>query len=163
MAECKENILQSILFEPVTFMNLVSAVNCSPETVNKYVRELENQNKIIHKKGKFKIFYNPLLELEKIDFYELMLNNSIRTTVSLLLNSKDLSQIEIEQKTLKSRPTVSRTLSVLVQNNVVHIHYHAPYKTYLIKNKPKIISWIKQTNSHLIDDMTNNMVKMFNS
>jgi len=159
--KCKENILQSILFEPITFMNLVTTVNCSPETVNKYVHELEDQKKIIHKKGKFKIFYNPKLELEKIDFYELMLNNSIRSTMSLLLTSKDLSQFEIEQKILKSRPTVSRTLSVLVQNNIVQIHYHAPYKTYLIKNKPKIISWIKQTNLHLLDNMTDNMVKMF--
>ena len=159
--KCKENILESILFEPVTFMNLVTTVECSPETVNKYVHELEDQKKIIHKKGKFKIFYNPLLEIEKIDFYELMLNNSIRSTVSVLLCSKELSQFDIEQKTLKSRPTVSRTLSVLVQNNVVQINYHAPYKTYLIKNKPKIISWIRQTNSHLIDDVTNNMVKMF--
>ena len=159
--KCKKTILESILFEPITFMNLVDTVNCSPETVNKYVHELEDQKKIIHKKGKFKIFYNPELELEKIDFYELMLNNSIKSTVSLLLTSKDLSQFEIEQKTLKSRPTVSRTLSVLVQNDIVQIHYHAPYKTYLIKNKPKIISWIRQTNSHLIDDMTDNMVKMF--
>ena len=161
--KCKEKILQTILFEPVTFMNLVTTVNCSPETVNKYVHELEDQKKIIHKKGKFKIFYNPELELEKIDFYELMLNNSIRSTVSLLLTSKNLSQFEIQQKILKSSPTVSRTLSILAQNNIVQINYHAPYKTYLIKNKPKIISWIKQTNSHLIDDMTNNMVKMFNS
>ena len=159
--KCKENILESILFEPVTFMNLVTTVECSPETVNKYVHELEEQKKIIHKKGKFKIFYNPLLEIEKIDFYELMLNNSIRSTVSTLLCSKELSQFEIEQKTLKSRPTVSRTLSVLVQNNIVQIHYHAPYKTYLIKNKPKIISWIRQTNSHLIDNVTDNIVKMF--
>ena len=159
--KCKEKILQSILFEPVTFMNLVDVVSCSPETVNKYVHELENQNKIIHKKGKFKIFYNPTLELEKIDFYELMLNNSIRTTVSLLLLSKDLSQVEIEQKTLKSRPTISRTLSVLVKNNIVQIQYHAPFKTYFIKNKPKILSWIKQTNSKLIDDATDNMVMLF--
>ena len=160
--KCKAKILQSILFEPVTFMNLVTIVNCSPETVNKYVHELEDKKKIIHKKGKFKIFYNPKLELEKINFYELMLNNSIRSTMFLLLISKDLSQFEIEQKTLKSRPTVSRTLSVLVQNNIVQIHYHAPYKTYLIKNKPKIISWIEQTNSSLIDTMTDNMVMMFN-
>ena len=159
---CKENILESILFEPITFMNLVTKVACSPETVNKYVHELEDQKKIIHKKGKFKIFYNPELELEKIDFYELMLNNSIRSTVYFLLTSKDLSQFEIEQKILKSRPTISRTLSVLVQNNIVQIHYHAPYKTYLIKNMPKIISWIRQTNSHLIDNMADNMVKMFN-
>jgi len=159
---CKENILESILFEPVTFMNLVTTVNCSPETVNKYVNELEDERKIFHKKGKFKIFYNPELELEKIDFYELMLNNSIRSTVYFLLTSKDLSQFEIEQKTLKSRPTVSRTLSILVQNNIVQINYHAPYKTYLIKNKPKIISWIKQTNSQLIDNVTDNLVKMSN-
>ena len=159
--KCKKNILQSILFEPITFMNLVTTVNCSPETVNKYVHELEDHKKITHKKGKFKIFYNPELELEKIDFYELMLNNSIRSTVSLLLTFKDLSQFEIEQRTLKSRPTVSRTLSVLVTNNIVQIQYHAPFKTYLIKNKPKIISWIKQTNSSLIDDITSNMIKMF--
>jgi len=158
---CKENILKSILSEPITFMNLVTTVNCSPETVNKYVHELENQKKITHKKGKFKIFYNPVLELEKIDFYELLLNNSIRSTVSLLLYSKPLSQFEIEQKTLKSRPTVSRTLSVLVKNQIIQIQYHAPFKTYSIKNKSKIISWIKQTNSHLIDIATDNMVKMF--
>ena len=158
--KCKKTILESILFEPITFMNLVTTVDCSPETVNKYVHELEDQKKIIHKKGKFKIFYNPVLELEKIDFYELMLNNSIRSTVSMLLSSNHLSQFEIEQKTLKSRPTVSRTLSTLVQNQIVQIQYHAPFKTYFIKNKPKIISWIKQTNLHLIDDVTDNMVEM---
>ena len=158
--KCKENILKCILTEPITFMNLVNVVNCSPETVNKYVHELENQKQITHKKGKFKIFYNPTLELEKIVFYELMLNNSIRTTVSLLLTSKDLSQIEIEQKTLKSRPTVSRTLSVLVQNQIVQTQYHAPFKTYFIQNKSKIIFWLKQTNLHLIDDATDNMVEM---
>ena len=158
--KCKENILECILTQPITFMNLVNAVNCSPETVNKYVHELENQKQITHKKGKFKIFYNPLLELEKIVFYELMLNNSIRTTVSLLLSFKHLSQSQIEQKTLKSRPTVSRTLSVLVQNQIAQIQYHAPFKTYFIENKPKIISWLKQTNLHLIDDVTDNMIEM---
>ena len=159
--KCKESILQSILFEPVTFMNLVTRVNCSPQTVNKYVCELENSRKITHKKGKFKIFYNPVLELEKIEFYELMLNNSIKLIVSILLHSNDLSQSEIVEKMLKSRPTVSRTLSVLIQNDIIQIKYHAPFKTYSIKNKSKIISWIKQTNSHLIDDITNNMIKMF--
>ena len=157
---CKENILESILFEPVTFMNLVTTVNCSPETVNKYVHELEDQKKIIHKKGKFKIFYNPVLELEKIEFYELMLNNSIKLIVSILLHSNDLSQSEIVEKILKSRPTVSRTLSVLIQNDIIQIKYHAPFKTYSIKNKSKIISWIKQTNLKLIDNMTDNTVAM---
>ncbi|MGY5146007.1 MAG: hypothetical protein ACW9XB_06255, partial [Candidatus Nitrosopumilus sp. metabat.KBP569_Feb_25m_nospike.7] len=65
MIKCKESILKSILSEPITFMKLVTIVECSPETVNKYVHELENQKKIAHKKGKFKIFYNPLLEIEK--------------------------------------------------------------------------------------------------
>ena len=160
MTQCKENILKSVLSEPITFMNLVNSVECSPETVNKYVHELENQKKITHKKGKFKIFYNPLLELEKIEFYELMLNNAISSTVSILLNSKDLAQSEIEQKISKSRPTVSRTLSVLVKYDIIQIRYHAPFKTYSIKNKPKIISWIKQTNSGLVDNMTDNMVEM---
>ena len=142
-------------------MNLVTSVGCSPKIVNKYVRELENSEQITHKKGKFKIFYNPVLELEKIEFYELMLNNSIKLIVSILLCSKDLTQSEIGEKILKSHPTVSRTLLVLIQNDIVQVHYHAPFKTYFIKNKSKIISWIKQTNSHLIDDATDNMVKMF--
>ena len=158
--KCKESILQSILFEPVTFMNLVTRVNCSPQTVNKYVSELENLGKITHKKGKFKIFYNPVLELEKIEFYELMLNNSIKLIVSILLHSNDLSQSEIVEKMLKSRPTVSRTLSVLIQNDIIQIKYHAPFKTYSIKNKLKIISWIKQTNLKLIDNITDNTVAM---
>ena len=158
--KCKENILKRILTGPVTFMNLVNAVNCSSETVNKYVHELENQKQITHKKGKFKIFYNPILELEKIVFYELMLNNSIRSTVSLLLSSKHLSQSQIEQKTLKSRPTISRTLSVLVQNQIVITQYHAPFKTYFIQNKAKIIFWLKETNLHLIDDVIDKMVEM---
>ena len=162
MSQCKENILKSILFEPITFMNLVTSVGCSSETVNKYVYELESQKKICYKKGKFKIFYNPILELEKIEFYELMLNNAISSTISLLLHSKDLPQSEIEQKISKSRPTVSRTLSVLVKYDIIQIRYHAPFKTYSIKNKPKIISWIKQTNSSLINNMTDNMVEMLN-
>ena len=158
--KCKESILQSILFEPVTFMNLVTRVNCSPQTVNKYVSELENSRKITHKKGKFKIFYNPVLELEKIEFYELMLNNSIKLIVVILLHSNDLSQSEIVEKILKSRPTVSRTLSVLIQNDIIQIKYHAPFKTYSIKNKSKIIFWIKQTNLKLIDNITDNTVTM---
>ena len=160
MTLCKQMILETILSRPVTFMNLVSVVSCSPETVNKYVDQLEHQKKITYKKGKFKIFYNPKLELEKIDFYELMLNNSIKLVVSILLQSKDLSQTEIEEKILKSRPTVSRTLSILVQNGIVQIDYHSPFKTYSIKNKSKIISWIDQTNSNLIDVMTNNTTQM---
>ena len=160
MTQCKENILASILSEPVTFMNLVDRVNCSSQTVNKYVCELENSKQITHKKGKFKIFYNPVLELEKIEFYELMLNNSIKLIVSILLHSNDLSQSEIVEKILKSRPTVSRTLSVLIQNDIIQIKYHAPFKTYSIKNKSKIISWIKQTNLKLIDNMTDNTVAM---
>ncbi len=144
MSQCKENILKSILFEPITFMNLVTSVGCSSETVNKYVHELESQKKINYKKGKFKILYNPKLELEKIEFYELMLNNAISSTISLLLHSKDLPQSEIEQKILKSRPTDTRTLSILVTCDIVQILYHAPFKTYSIKNKPKIISWIIQ-------------------
>jgi len=160
LTQCKEKILKSVLSEPTTFMNLVTTVGCSSETVNKYVHELENQKKITHKKGKFKIFYNPILELEKIEFYELMLNNSINSLVSVLLHSKDLSQSEIKQKISKSRPTVSRTLSVLIKNDIVQIRYHAPFKTYSIKNKSKIIYWIKQTNLNLIDDMMDNMVVM---
>ena len=86
--------------------------------------------------------------------------NSIKLIVSILLHSNDLSQSEIVEKMLKSRPTVSRTLSVLIQNDIIQIKYHAPFKTYSIKNKLKIISWIKQTNLKLIDNITDNTVTM---
>ena len=89
-----------------------------------------------------------------------MLNNAISSTVSILLHSKDLAQSEIEEKISKSRPTVSRTLSVLIKHNIVQIHYHAPFKTYSIKNKSKIISWIKQTSSSLMDNMSDNLLEM---
>ena len=79
---------------------------------------------------------------------------------SLIGDGMKTFKSEIEEKISKSRPTVSRTLSVLIKYNIVQIHYHAPFKTYSIKNKSKIISWIKQTNSSLMDNMSDNLLEM---
>jgi len=162
MPRCHQNILKIITDRPITFTQLSKKSNCAYETVNKYVTILEDEQKIKTKQGKFKIFYNPALETKKLEFYELMLNVSISITVMLLLNSKNLPQNEIEAKISKSRPTVSRTLSTLRQNGIIGIQYHAPFKTYYIKDKPKITSWIKETHPDMVNSKTDNLVEMFN-
>ena len=72
MKNCKENTLELILKQPVTVSDLLSQVDCVYETVNQYLVEFEKQGKVSHKKSKFSIFYNPKLEVEKIDFFELI-------------------------------------------------------------------------------------------
>lgn len=72
-----------------------------------------------------------------------------------------MSQDKIEDKISKSRPTVSRTLSTLRQNDIIGIKYHAPFKTYYIKDKSKILSWIKETHPDMVDSKTGSLVEMF--
>ena len=89
-----------------------------------------------------------------------MLNSSIKKTVYALLDSSDLSQEQIEESISKSRPTVSRALNTLIENGIVHMKYHAPFKTFYIKDKSKILSWIFETNPLLYKEMRN-IVEMF--
>lgn len=59
-------------------MKLVSKSQCATETVEKYVKILLNDHKIDQKKGKFRILYSPKLKLKEIQFYELLLNPTVK-------------------------------------------------------------------------------------
>ena len=142
---CKETILETILTKPTTFMKLVSESGCATETVEKYVSIHLNENRIHQKKGKFRILYSPKLQLFELEFYQLMLNPSIKAVVLVLLKSKALSQMELVAITDKSNPSVSRALKSLFDRKIIKRNYHAPYSTYEIINKSKIYSVLKIT------------------
>jgi len=142
---CSKSILNKILEKPITFMKLVSESGCATETVEKYVRIHLNENKINEKKGKFRILYSPKLQRYEIDFYQLMLNPTIKSVVLVLLKSKPLSQIELVAITDKSNPSISRSLKVLLDEKIIRRNYHAPYSTYQIVNKSNIISILQIT------------------
>jgi len=112
---CQQIILNTILSKPITFMKLVSESQCATETVEKYVKLLLDDYKINEKKGKFRILYSPLINSQEIEFYELMLNPTVKAVTLVLLKSKPLSQIELVAITDKSNPSVSRALRLLLQ------------------------------------------------
>jgi predicted transcriptional regulator len=143
---CGESVLNIILKKPITFMKLVSESGCAAETVEKYVKTHVTTNQICQKKGKFRILYSPLLKFTELEFYELMLNPTVKAIVLVLLKSKPLSQIELVSITDKSNPSVSRGLKLLMDKKIIRRNYHAPYSTYYIVNKSKIISTLTETN-----------------
>ena len=143
---CGDNVLNIILSSPITFMKLVSESGCATETVEKYVKTHVTTNQICEKKGKFRILYSPLLKFNELEFFELMLNPTIKAIVLVLLKSKPLSQIELVSITDKSNPSVSRGLKLLMDKKIIRRNYHAPYSTYYIVNKSKIISTLTETN-----------------
>ena len=142
---CKETILKTILSKPTTFMKLVSESGCATETVEKYLTIHLDENKIYQKKGKFRILYSPQLQSFELDFYELMLNPTIKSVLLVLLKSKPLSQIELVAITDKSNPSVSRALRLLFDHKIITRNYHAPFSTYNIINKSKVLSFLKIT------------------
>jgi predicted transcriptional regulator len=142
---CKETILNTILTKPTTFMKLVSESGCATETVEKYVAMHLNQNKINEKKGKFRILYSPKLGSLELEFYQLMLNPTIKATLLVLLKSKPLSQIELVAITDKSNPSISRALKTLFDKKIIRRNYNAPYSTYEIINKSKLYSLLETT------------------
>jgi predicted HTH transcriptional regulator len=146
------NILNIILKNPITFMKLVSESGCATETVEKYVKKHIANNKICHRKGKFRILYSPSLALPQLEFYELMLNPTIKAVVLALLKSKTLSQIELVTITDKSNPSISRGLKLLIEKKIVKRNYHAPYSTYYITNKPNIMSILNETDPLLANN-----------
>jgi hypothetical protein len=149
---CRQIIINKILAKPVTFMKLVSESQCATETVEKYVRILVDDFEINEKKGKFRILYSPELSSKEIEFYELLLNPTIKAMVLVLLKSKPLSQIELVAITDKSNPSVSRGLKLLMDKKIIKRNYHAPFSTYYIPNKPNIISIFEQTNPVLANN-----------
>ena len=142
---CQQIILNIILSKPVTFMRLVSESNCASETVEKYVKLLIDDYKINEKKGKFRILYSPLMNSQEIEFYELMLNPTVKAVTLVLLKSKPLSQIELVATTDKSNPSVSRALKTLFDKKIIRRNYHAPYSTYEVINKSKLYGILEKT------------------
>ena len=149
---CGARILDIVLSKPITFMKLVSESGCATETVEKYVKNHINNNKICQKKGKFRILYSPSMKLHQLEFYELLLNPTIKAMVLVLLKSKPLSQIELVAITDKSNPSVSRGLKLLMDKKIIKRNYHAPFSTYYIPNKANIISIFEQTNPILANN-----------
>ena len=149
---CGDNILGIVLSRPITFMKLVSESGCAAETVEKYVKTHINNNLIYQKKGKFRILYSPDLKMSQLEFYELMLNPTIKAIVLILLKSKSLSQVELVAMTDKSNPSISRGLKLLLDKKILKRNYHAPFSTYYIPNKKYITSLLAETNPMLANN-----------
>ena len=150
---CKDTILKTILTKPTTFMKLVSESGCATETVEKYVATIHlDENKIYEKKGKFRILYSPKLGSLELEFYQLMLNPTIKATLLVLLKSKPLSQIELVAITDKSNPSISRALKTLFDRKIIRRNYNAPYSTYEIIDKSKLYSLLETTVPNIADN-----------
>ena len=120
LSPCKESVKEWVLKRPITFMKLVSETQCASETVEKYLSEFLNDTIIKQKKGKFRIIYSPEIEEDILEFYELLLNPTIKAIVIVLLKSKlDLSQIELVSITEKSNPSISRGLKILLEKRIL--------------------------------------------
>jgi len=146
LSPCKESVKECVLQRPITFMKLVSETQCASETVEKYLSEFLNDTIIKQKKGKFRIIYSPELDNEILEFYELLLNPTIKAIVIVLLKSTlDLSQIELVSITEKSNPSISRGLKQLLDKRIIQRNYHAPYSTYQIIKKEKIFQMLEKT------------------
>ena len=142
-------------------MHLVDDVACVSETVDVFVNELKNTGKILERKSKFRILYHPEIELEKIEFFELMLHPTIRSIMLLMLKTNDMSQFELEEILMKSRPSISRSLKILVNHELIEKIYHSPKMTYQVQNKQKIISWMRITHPKILDRMRDGLTEMF--
>ena len=143
---CRNLILNTILSKPTTFMKLVSESQCASETVEKYISIHLQDHKIHQKKGKFRILFSPKIKPSEIEFYELILNPTVRAVVLVLLKSNPLSQIELVAITDKSNPSISRTLKLLLGKKIILRNYNAPYSTYGIINKSRLHSILEKTN-----------------
>jgi len=146
LSPCKESVKECVLKRPMTFMKLVSETQCASETVEKYLSEFIKETSIKEKKGKFRIVYSPELEENIIEFYELLLNPTIKAIVTVLLKSNiELSQMELVSITEKSSPSISRGLKILLEKRIIRRNYHAPYSTYKIKNKDEVFEKLHKT------------------
>jgi hypothetical protein len=134
-------------------MKLVSESNCATETVEKYLKKHLTDNKIFQKKGKFRILFSPKITSLEIEFYELMLNPTIRAVVLVLLKSQALSQIELVAITDKSNPSISRAIKLLMKNKIISRHYNAPFSTYEITDKSKLHSILEITNPSIATNL----------
>jgi len=130
----------------MTFMKLVSETQCASETVEKYLSEFLKEMTIVQKKGKFRIIYSPDLDKEIVEFYELLLNPTIKSIVIVLLKSNNpLSQIELVSITEKSNPSISRGLKLLLDKRIIRRNYHAPFSTYELIDKDDVFEILHKT------------------
>ena len=149
---CKDEVLKIIEEKPMTFMKLVEYSGCATETVEKYVSLHLSENKNCQKKSKFRILHSPEITSDELEFYELMLNPTIKSVVLVLLKSKPLSQIELVAITEKSNPSISRALRNLLDKKLIKRNYHAPFSTYEIIDKPLIFSILKITHPNILNN-----------
>ena len=149
---CHDKVLKIIQEKPITFMKLVESSGCATETVEKYVSLHLSENEICQKKSKFRILYSPELTDNELEFYELMLNFTIKSVVLILLKSKPLSQIELVAITEKSNPSISRALRNLLDKKLIKRNYHAPFSTCEIIDKPLIFSILKITHPNILNN-----------
>ena len=153
LSSCKESIKNCIGRKPITFMKLVSETQCASETVEKYLSEFLKEMKVHEKKGKFRIIYSPEVNSEIVEFYELMLNPTVKALVLVLLKvNKPISQIELVATIDKSNPSVSRGLKILLQKQIIKRNYHAPFSTYQCKNKNKVFNMLEKTHPQIVED-----------
>ena len=146
LSPCKESVKECVLKRPMTFMKLVSETQCASETVEKYLSEFLKDTIIKQKKGKFRIIYSPELKEDILEFYESLLNPTIKAIVIVLLKSNiPLSQIELVSITEKSNPSISRGLKLLLEKRSIRRNYHAPYSTYEINNKNEVFEKLHKT------------------
>ncbi len=160
MKPCESKVLSLVQRAPHTLTSLVKNTECSSETVTKHVTEFLKNGTLKEKRTKFSIFYNHLMESEKVDFFEMLLNSTNKLVLLTLLEKKECSQSQLESEIDKSRPSISRSINVLIQSKIVSKNYRPGNKTYFISDKPKIISWLKETHPKLLDRITVNLVEM---
>lgn len=152
ISSCKESVKQQVLKRPVTFMKLVSEAECATETVEKYLSEFLKEMLVKEKKGKFRIIYPAKINAEIIEFYELMLNPTIKAITVVLLKSENaLSQIELVAITGKSNPSISRGLRELMRRNLIQRNYHAPFSTYELSDKEKTMGCLAYTFPQIVE------------
>ena len=143
IGSCKDSVKQKVLKRPMTFMKLVAETQCATETVEKYLSQFLKEMLVKEKKGKFRIIYPAKINSEIIEFYELMLNPTIKAITVVLLKSENaLSQIELVAITGKSNPSISRGLRELMHQNLIQRNYHAPFSTYELSDKEKIMGFL---------------------
>ena len=133
-------------------MKLVAESGCASETVEKYVNIHLNDKKVRQKKGKFRILYSSEINLVELEFYQLMLNPTIKAVLLILLKSQPLSQVELVAISDKSNPSVSRSLKSLFDRKIIKRNYNAPYSTYEIIDKSKVILLLETTNPTIADN-----------
>ncbi len=142
-----------VLKKPHTLTTLVKNVECSSETVSRYISMFLKRGVIHKKSSRFSIFYNPEVEIKKIEFFEMLLNSTTQLVLKTLLLHNRCTQAQLEEKTGKSRSSICKSIQRLIQNNIVSKNYQIGYKSYSINDKKLVISGLKDTHQSLLKEL----------